>query len=78
MMQKVWSAIGRAARNFDTQIFATTHSLECITAAHRAFNQEENYDLLVHRLKRVNEAVTDVIFNKSDLDAALELKMDVR
>lgn len=78
MMPKVWSAIRRAARDSNTQIFATTHSLECITSAHEAFSQGENYDLLVHRLKRVDDTVKDVTFSKSDLDAALELKMDVR
>ena len=78
LMQKVWAAIGRAARQSNTQIFATTHSLECIMAAHKAFTKGENYDLLVHRLKRVNDTVEDVTFSQCDLDTAFELKMDVR
>jgi AAA15 family ATPase/GTPase len=78
MMQKVWAAIGKAARRSNTQVFATTHSLECIISAHKTFTQEENYDLLVHRLDRVNDTVKDVTFSQSDLDMAFELKMDVR
>jgi hypothetical protein len=78
MMQKVWAAIDRAARHSNTQIFATTHSLECITAAHRAFSQSEHYDLLVHRLNRMDGIIKDVTFSQFDLDTAFKLKMDVR
>jgi hypothetical protein len=78
MMQKVWAAIDRAARHSNTQVFATTHSLECIIAAHKAFSQAEHYDLLVHRLNRVDETIKDVTFSQCDLDTAFELKMDVR
>ncbi|MGC9515337.1 AAA family ATPase [Methanocrinis sp.] len=78
MMQKVWAAIDRAARRSNTQVFATTHSLECIIAAHKAFIEAERYDLLVHRLDRIDDTVKDVTFSKLDLDTAFEFKMDVR
>lgn len=78
MMQNVWHAIGTAARDFNTQIFATTHSLECILSAHKAFVSSEPYDLLVHRLNRVDGSIKDITFGHDDLDTALELKMDVR
>lgn len=78
MLQKVWAAIGKASRHSNTQVFATTHSLECIIAAHKAFTQAEHYDLLVHRLNRVDDTIKDVTFSQCDLDTAFELKMDVR
>lgn len=40
ILPKLWSAIGEVAREFNTQVFATTHSLECIKAAHKAFTEE--------------------------------------
>ncbi len=78
MMQKVWAAIDRAARHSNTQIFATTHSLECIIAAHKAFIEAEHCDLLVHRLDRIDGVVKDIAFSQCDLDIAFESKMDVR
>lgn len=78
VMPKVWSAVARAARRFNCQLFATTHSLECIASAHKAFSQEDNYDLLVHRLDRADDKVSATVFGRDELDAAFEMKMDVR
>jgi hypothetical protein len=78
VMPKVWSAIAKTARRFNCQVFATTHSLECIASAHKAFCQENHYDLLVHRLDKVDDNVVAVAFGRDELDAAFEMKMDVR
>ncbi len=78
MMQNVWDAIGRAAKHSNTQVFATTHSLECIIAAHNAFSKGEHYDFLVHRLNRIDNEVRDITFDQGDLDIAFKSKMDVR
>jgi hypothetical protein len=79
MMPKVWEVIGKAARDFNTQVFATTHSLECTISAHKAFSKGEYYDLSVHRLDREDDdEVKDVTFDKDDLNTALELRMDIR
>src|SRR5262249_48001630 len=39
VQKQVWQAIGAAARQANVQIFATTHSWECIQAAHQAFRE---------------------------------------
>ena len=38
-MVGVWQAIGRAAERFDTQVFATTHSFECIQDAYKGLGK---------------------------------------
>lgn len=78
MMSKVWEAIDEAANDFNTQIFATTHSLECVISAHKAFSKEGHNDLIVHRLERKNDVVKDIAFNQADLDTAFNLRMDIR
>jgi hypothetical protein len=80
MMPKVWEAIAKAAKDFNTQVFATTHSLECIVSAYKAFSKGEYYgDLLVHRLEREDDdAVKDVTFVQDDLKTAFELGIDLR
>ncbi len=37
VMRDLWEVIVKHSRESNTQIFATTHSYECIEAAHRAF-----------------------------------------
>ena len=54
VLPSAWEAIGRAANNFNTQVFATTHSLECLVAAHSALPKS---DLLLHRLETVKDRV---------------------
>jgi len=78
VMAKVWRAIAKAARRFNCQLFATTHSLECIASAHKAFSKEESYDLLVHRLDRTDDKVSATTFGQDELDVAFEMKMDIR
>ncbi len=78
ILPKVWRAIGEVARQFDTQIFATTHSLECIVAAHRAFSESERYDFRLHRLERVNETIRAVTYDQETLEAAIETGLEVR
>ncbi len=65
----VWKAIGQAARQFNTQIFATTHSWECITAAHHAFSESENYDFRLHRLDRDEDEISVKTYDQESLDA---------
>src|SRR5207237_5063953 len=55
VLTKVWKAIAVAARRSDTQIFATTHSWECIKSAHEAFLESEFYDLRLHRIDRIGQ-----------------------
>lgn len=78
-LKDVWKAIGRAAREFNTQIFATSHSWECITAAHQAFSEEGNYDFSYRRLDRTNDGnIKAVTYDQETLESAIEIGMEVR
>ena len=77
---EVWRAIAEATRKFNVQIFATTHSLEMIRAAHTAFLDDESYDLRLHRLHRSTrtDEITPTTFNKFSMSAAIDLEAEVR
>jgi hypothetical protein len=80
-MTNVWKAIASVAREYDVQIFATTHSWECIRYAHEAFSSSKNYDedFRLHRLDRQNNGdITVVTYDKESLGASLEFGMEVR
>jgi len=78
VLPKVWSVIGQTAREFNTQIFATTHSLECIAAAHKAFTRSQVYDFRLIRLERVQETIRALTYDQETLSAALETGLEVR
>lgn len=65
-------------RKFDVQIFATTHRLECIVVAHRAFSESENYGFHLHRLEYVNGTIRTVTYDRETLSAAIETGLEVR
>lgn len=78
VLRKVWRAIGEVARQFKAQVFATTHSWECIVAAHQAFSESKVYDFRLHRLDRVNDAIRAVSYDQELLEAAIETELEVR
>jgi hypothetical protein len=78
VMSTVWKAVALAARESDTQIFATTHSWECIRAAHEAFTLDGKYDFRLHRLGWVDGKIGAVTYDQETLDAAIKAGLEVR
>jgi len=77
-MAKVWEAIAQAARQSNTQIFATTHSWECVVAAHQALNASEVYDFLFHRFNLTNGEIKAVTYDQRKLNTAIATGLEVR
>jgi len=78
VMMGVWQAIADLARQYRTQVFATTHSWECIQAAHRAFEASGTYDFRLHRLDRIGEDVRAVGYDREMLATSTEMNLEVR
>ncbi|MBC6477476.1 MAG: AAA family ATPase [Hormoscilla sp. GM7CHS1pb] len=78
VMTDVWKAIADAARRADAQIFATTHSQECIRAAHRAFDTRETYDFRYHRLELVKDEIQAVTYDRETLATSDEMDLEMR
>ena len=76
VMAKVWTAIGRAAEQFDTQIFATTHSYEFFENAVKALGSD-GFKFFRPRMTREgkNEAV---VYSPEMIDVAIRRYMEVR
>jgi predicted ATP-dependent endonuclease of OLD family len=77
-MKKVWQAIAQAARAADVQVFATTHSYECIQAAHHAFVEQPPYDLRLFRLDRRGSEVVVATYNETTLETSVDMSLEVR
>ncbi|MYC28486.1 MAG: AAA family ATPase [Chloroflexi bacterium] len=77
VMEKVWKAIGAFARSYDVQLFATTHSYECIGAAYRAFEADEEDELRLFRIQRNTDGqYKAVTYDRERLGGVLELRME--
>jgi len=78
VMPVIWKGLFLAAKEFDVQIFATTHSWECILAADEAARAGENYDLALIRLDRVKEDIQATVIDEKSLSTAKELQWEMR
>lgn len=74
----VWKGLFAAARELDVQIFATTHSLECIRAADEAARAGGNYDLAVIRLDRVGDEIKPTVMGEETMRTAKEFGWEIR
>lgn len=75
---KVWQKVAELAREFNTQVIASTHSLECIVSAHKAFSESNKYDFLLHRLDRIDDKIDVVTYDQESLDSAIDFDMEIR
>jgi len=78
VMEKVWEGIGRAAREFNCQIIATTHSYECLEAAYNGLSGDLRTDFTYLRLDRINNETKAKIFDFDMLQTAIETHSEVR
>lgn len=73
----LWKVIDEVSERTNTQVFLTTHSLECIKNAHAVF-AEGDYDFALFRLDRIREDIEVVRYDKDTLGSSFEFGMDVR
>ena len=75
VLPDVWRVIEEAAKQFRTQIFATTHSFECIEAAYQALGSD---GFLLHRLEVSDTENRCVTFKPNGISAAIRHNLEVR
>ncbi len=78
VMQKVWQKLIDVARKFNTQVFATTHSHECIIAAFKAFEGNKPNDFRLHRLEMINGDIKAITYSPATIRAAIEADLELR
>jgi AAA15 family ATPase/GTPase len=77
-MPMIWKGILAICEAEGVQIFATSHSRECVMAALRAAEERGKDELMVYRLQRVREEVEAVRLEKRHLELAAEMGLEVR
>lgn len=78
-LEDLWRIIYDAANENNVQIFSSTHSFECIKAAHVVNNTYSNYHLKLFRLDRIEkDRVIAKSYPKDILNSALSTNFEVR
>ncbi|MBI2929135.1 MAG: AAA family ATPase [Verrucomicrobia bacterium] len=78
ILADIWRGILNLAEQENVQVFATTHSYECIRAAHQAFAETLTYDFALHRLDEVRGEITVTTLDKDALETSLASNFEVR
>jgi hypothetical protein len=77
-MTKMWKLVIETARKLDVQVFATTHSLDCLRALHWACREQPDLvqEIAVHRIVRgKGEAVT---YHAPEFLTAIDHEYEIR
>ncbi|MHA1386695.1 MAG: AAA family ATPase [Candidatus Helarchaeota archaeon] len=75
----LWKSIFNSAKEFNVQIFSTTHSLDCIKAYISTFSKFKKEDeLRVFRIERKGEEIKVKKFDDEEVKIALESEWDIR
>jgi predicted ATPase len=75
----LWKMIAETARRLDVQVFAATHSYECIQAIHEAI-EDLGYidDLKAYRFDRIGETTRVVDYTAEMLATGFEMGLEMR
>ncbi len=77
VMSEIWKVIDAAARKFQAQIFATTHSWECVEAACNALDLGEA-DFLLHRIERNDTGCQCITIPPNNIETIVRHNMEIR
>jgi ABC-type lipoprotein export system ATPase subunit len=78
VLRRIWQGIAEVAERLNIQVFVTTHSRECLEAAHRCFEERKIYDFRVVQLYRVREQIDGRVLDREHIAAAVESEIEVR
>lgn len=80
-LPRMWRGLAKISELLGIQIFATTHSKECLEAASRVFVDEDEAgtrDLAIIQLMRVKDKVVARILDEERVNDALEIDLELR
>jgi hypothetical protein len=76
--EDLWELVFQIAHRLNIQVFATTHSWDCIEGFQKAAQVEENEEALLIRLEYKKDDIVATIFDKRKLAIATRESIEVR
>lgn len=77
-MPQIWKAIALEAREYNCQVLCTTHSYECIEAAHEGISGDLAGDFSYVRIDRNDEIYRSLYFNHGMVATAVKNNIEIR
>jgi len=74
----LWKIIFRLAKQLNLQVFATTHSWDCVKAFQEAAAEDQNEEAMLIRLERWKDKIEAVTYEEEDMKAAVNESIEVR
>ena len=78
IIKDVWNMIMKVAKRHNIQVFATTHSLDCIRAFAYAADENEETESVLIRLGSRQEKICAIEYTEEELKVASEQGIEVR
>lgn len=78
ILPQIWRGLAALAESEQIQVFATTHSRECIVAAHEAMKETGKYNFALHRLQRVKNRIEAITLDQEKIEVAVKSGLEVR
>ena len=75
VVPRMWEAIDQVSRDFNVQIFATTHSRECVRAAYKALGED---GFVYHRLHADDDGNRCVTYDPIALSGSFHHNFEIR
>lgn len=78
VLEDLWRELNWLSNEFNVQVFATTHSQECMAAARDAFRSMDDTNFFIHRLDLQDGRIAATTYTFEDLDFALDYEAEMR
>lgn len=78
VQEDLWRMIFQLARELNVQVFATTHSNDCIRAFESVLNDGNHFEGQYFRLEKLGEVIKPIYYSSSDLEAAIDQNIETR
>jgi hypothetical protein len=78
VQEQLWKSLARAARDFNVQVFSTTHSRDCVEGFTAAATETDRLDGVIYRLERRGDDVFATELPLVNVGAAIREHAEVR
>ena len=79
-LEILWKGIFEASKKFNVQVFATTHSWECIKAFSNVYEsmKSEDIDIMLYRIERYDNEFKAIDYDGETLKEAINMEWEMR
>jgi hypothetical protein len=75
---KMWEIVFETASRLNIQVFATTHSLDCVQGFQEAATENQEEEGVLYRLENRGDVIVPILFDEQLLTVAAENDLEVR